>query len=70
MIKNYFHHCIDCSNKTLIEKNKHYCSIAAKEIEHGIIYDSTDATQCVLKGLFNPINDIEFEANIEDICFE
>ncbi len=49
--------CADCTRKVKVSglsKGEYYCSQVKDFIPNGIVYDDTDATECIAKGFFKP----------------
>ena len=58
MDDNSFKMCADCTNKRSIDvdgkgRERYYCALVDGKIPKGIVYDSTDASECIRLGLFN-----------------
>lgn len=56
-----FKMCIDCVNKQFIDfdsdgRARYYCALVDGIVLKGIVYDSTDATDCIKYGVFKPAN--------------
>lgn len=50
--------CIDFANKQFdpkLPKGMFYCPYVASILPNGIVYDSTDAIECIRKGVFREI---------------
>lgn len=57
MDNNGFKMCVDCANKQFVDldtdgRAMYYCAIVDGIVSNGIVYDSTDATDCIKCGLF------------------
>lgn len=56
-----FKMCADCTNKQFINFDTdgraiYYCALVDRIVLKGIVYDSTDATDCIKYGVFKPAN--------------
>lgn len=49
--------CLDCSNKQSFPEllGVYYCPYVKDILPNGIVYETTDATECVKKGFFREI---------------
>jgi hypothetical protein len=64
MNDNSFKMCIDCANKqsnSKLEKGMYYCPFVEEILPNGIVYNDTDATECVNKGIFRGIYSFDNE---------
>lgn len=62
MKDNSFKMCLDCVNKqsdSKLPNGQYYCPYVQNVLPNGIVHYDTDATECVRKGFFREIDNID-----------